>query len=450
MKNYLNFKTLSYLLGLSVLMMVSSCDKDDEPTIGDPPSQADAQFTYQASATSDNIIMFSASNPNLDASWDFGNGNTATGSNVEATYPFAGTYEVTLTVQNAGGSASSSQQITIDQDDPTLIDNPLYELITGGGSKTWVVDSVSDGHFGVGPAPDHPDFDGYYPKWYAAKSLEKSGSGMYDDRYTFDLQGFGFDMETNGDVYVNTAHAGVAPFNDTTAVNVGDYTAQFSSQLGETWTLTEDADTTLTISGDAMIGYWAGTRTYKVVSLDSNQMVLGFQDAIDGDLFWYVTLIREGYQSNPPAPEPEYSLPLNFESEDPVFTVFGNSSYQIINNPDQSGINTSSRVLETTHGNETWAGLYVNLENKLDFSSQTSIKLKVWAPATGTFRLKLENQDDTNQFIEVDATINNANTWEELTFDLSGAASDFDRVVLFPGWGTSTADVYYVDDIVQE
>ncbi|CAE7424122.1 unnamed protein product, partial [Symbiodinium sp. CCMP2456] len=189
-----------------------------EPTIGNAPTQADAAFTFQATAASDNIIEFTANNPSLDASWDFGNGSTAKGSKVQAAYPFAGTYTVTLTVQNSGGSASSSQDVTIANDDPSLIDNPLFGLLTGGSEKTWAIDSVGDAHFGVGPDP--VGAAGNYPEWYAAKSLEKSGSGMYDDRYTFKLSGFGFDMVTNGDVYVNTEHAGIAPFDDTTASNV--------------------------------------------------------------------------------------------------------------------------------------------------------------------------------------------------------------------------------------
>ncbi len=440
----------SALLLASAVMFFSSCKKDD-PDIGDPPSQADAAFTYMPTTQSDNVIEFTASNSNLTAKWDFGNGAVGEGTTVTAQYPYQGTYTVKLTVFNSGGSASSTQEVVIAQDDPSLLDNPLYDLLTGGSSKTWAVDSVSAGHLGVGPGPDHPDFDGFYPKWWSAGSLEKSGSGMYNDRYTFKLQNFGFDMVSNGEVYVQSAHAGTPPFDDTTASSVGDFTANFPDQLGETWTLNEDTDTTIELSGDAMMGFWAGTRTYKVVSIDSNHMVLTYQDGIDPDTYWYISLIREGFISNPPPPDPEYALPLDFESEDPMFTVFGNSTYAIINNPDASGINTSSRVLETVHGNETWAGLFVNLDSKLDFSTASTIKLKVWAPQTGVFRLKLENQDDpANSFIEVDTNVTVAMGWQELTFDLSGAPADYDRVVLFPGWNVSNAGTYYIDDIKQE
>lgn len=440
--------SMSLIFGAALLVLTSSCKKE-EPTLGAPPSAADAAFTFSPSSLNANIIEFTADNPNIQATWDLGNGQTANGIKVSGTYPFADTYTVKLTVQNSGGSASSTQEIIIAQDDPSLISNPLFDILSGGSSKTWAVDSVSAGHFGVGPAPSHSDFDGYYPKWYAASSLEKSGGGMYDDRYTFRLQGFSFDMVTNGDVYVNTEHAGMAPFDDTTSVIVGDFICNFPDQMGETWLITEGTDTMLSVSGNSMIGYWAGARDYKVVSIDTNKLVLGYQDAIDADLFWYVTLVPDGFVSNPPPPTPKYDLPLDFEVIEPEFSTFGNSTADVIANPDLSGINTSAKVLETIHGDETWAGILVDLNSKLDFSSQTNIKLKVWAPATGDFRLKLEDQADPNSFVEVDVQVTTANAWQEITFDMSGTPTDFDRLVLFPGWDVANAGTFYIDDIIQ-
>lgn len=445
------FRQTSLWLGMGLLVFATSCsDDDDEPTLGQPPSQADAAFTYQASASSANVIEFTASNGSLAASWNFGNGSTGTGANASATYPFAGDYDVTLTVQNSGGSASSTQTITIAQDDPNLVNNPLYTILTGGTSKTWAVDSAAPAHFGVGPDPIGAA--GRYPEWYAAAPVEKSGADMYDDRYTFHLSGFGFDQVTNGGVYVNAEHAGIPPYDDTTASPVADFIAALPNQMGETWTLDDTgADTTLTVSGNSMIGYWAGTRTYTVISLEENELWLSFVDtkAANPGLTWYVRLVPEGYNSNPnPAEDP--NLPLDFETEQPTWTTFGNGGYQYITNPDMSGINTSSSVLEVTHGNETWAGQFVNLKDKLDFSTEMTIKLKVWASDTGTFRMKIEEQADANNFVEVDASITQTNTWQELTFDFTGAAADFDRLVIFPGWGISTADIFYIDDIKQE
>jgi PKD repeat protein len=441
-------KSTMWLLCAGFLAFTTSCEEAEEPSLGNPPSQADAAFTFQASANSDNIIEFTASNSNLDATWDFGNGATGSGSMASATYPFAGTYTVTLTVQNSGGSASSTQDVVIAQDDPTLVSNPLFDILSGGASKTWAVDSNGAAHFGVGPEP--LGAAGKFPEFYAAAPLEKSGGGMYDDRYTFKSQGFGFDMVTNGDVYVNADHAGNAPFDDSTSVQVGDFNVKYPDQLGTTWTLSIGADTTLTIGGGAFLGYWAGTRTYQIVTINENELFLRYVDAINTNLAWYIRLIPEGAGNPPPPPPPTYSLPLNFENEDPVWTPFGGNTYQIINNPDATGINTSTRVLETTHGNQPWAGLSVALDNPLDFSTQTTIKFKIWAPATGTVRFKLEEADDNSSFVEIDAMVTTANTWQEVTFDLTGEAAIYDLLSIFPGWQTTTPDVYYIDDIVQE
>jgi hypothetical protein len=103
-----------------------------------------------------------------------------------------------------------------------------------------------------------------------------------------------------------------------------------------------------------------------------------------------------------------------------------------------------------THGFESWAGLFVDLAGTLDFSSQPNIDLKVFSPTTGTIRVKLENSSNPNDFVEIDGTINAANTWQLISIDFSAANSGvYDRLVLFPGWSTTSADIYYIDDIQQ-
>jgi hypothetical protein len=142
------------------------------------------------------------------------------------------------------------------------------------------------------------------------------------------------------------------------------------------------------------------------------------------------------------------ALPIDFESTPPTFTVFGNSTYSVLANPDVSGINTSATVLQTVHGNETWAGLFFDLTNKLDFTTDTVIQIMVWAPVAGTMRLKLEDKTNGAVFWEADQAITVASQWTQLTWDLSGVGTLYDRVVLFPGWGV-TSGTYYVDNIEQ-
>ncbi|MGA0110169.1 MAG: T9SS type A sorting domain-containing protein, partial [Schleiferiaceae bacterium] len=109
---------------------------------------------------------------------------------------------------------------------------------------------------------------------------------------------------------------------------------------------------------------------------------------------------------------------------------------------------TSATVLETVHGNETWAGLFVDLNNKLDFTTDSMIDVMVWAPATGTMRLKLEDKANSSVFWEADQPITVASQWTKISWNLSGQSNLYDRVVLFPGWG-ATSGTFYLDNISQ-
>ena len=148
------------------------------------------------------------------------------------------------------------------------------------------------------------------------------------------------------------------------------------------------------------------------------------------------------------------TLPIDFEdgSDTSQWEAFGESTLAVVDNPQTGGINSSSKVLETVHGSETWAGVFVNLKDKFDFmSGNPTITLKVWAPATGNFKVKMENFAKPTENTEKDITVDTANEWVEISVDFSDIdASKFDRLVLFPGWDVSNAGTFYLDDISQK
>ncbi len=265
--------------------------KKVRPTLGDPPSQTDAAFTAVPSDSNANIIVLSASNPNLVCRWDFGNGTKGEGVEVNATYPYAGTYTITLTVFNKGGSRSSTQQVVIAQTDLSLLDNPFYNKLTGGangpGYKTWVIDSVLSGHLGVGPDPESPL--GATPEWWAAGANEKPGCGLYNDKYVFHLNAFKFDMITNGDVYVHNSIAASFPGS---FENLADFTAPYPNQMDKSWNLVEGAENTITISNGAFIGFYTGVNTYRILELTDSTMYLQYGHHLGG-LNWYLRLKTE-------------------------------------------------------------------------------------------------------------------------------------------------------------
>jgi len=149
------------------------------------------------------------------------------------------------------------------------------------------------------------------------------------------------------------------------------------------------------------------------------------------------------------------ALPLDFQSTTLTyaFTGFGRANAAVIDNPDASGINTSTKVAALTKdaGSEAWAGSFIELAAPIDFSSLTKIKMKVWSPAAGiTVKFKMEQLSDPNINTERDAVTTVANGWEELTYDFSGIvnSNNYQRVVVFFDFGNAgTGATYYFDDI---
>jgi len=148
-------------------------------------------------------------------------------------------------------------------------------------------------------------------------------------------------------------------------------------------------------------------------------------------------------------------LPITFQSATlPYsFTNFGNASSTVITNPDQSGINTSTKVgaLTKANGAETWAGSFLELATPINFSVLTKIKMKVWSPKAGAVvKVKLENLANSGINIERDAVTTVANGWEDLTFDFAGIvnSNNYQRLVVFFDFGNpGDGKVYYFDDI---
>ena len=176
-----------------------------------------------------------------------------------------GDFNVTLSIFNSQGDASSSQPITIDSNDISLFDNPLHLMLTGGisgpGYRTWHLDSACDYHFGVGPP------NGSTPDYWHATANSKSGVGLYDDRFTFHLVGFQYDLVTNWDIYV---HNTLGPNFAGAFENLYDWTAPFDDMLNENWDLTTDS--VLTLSNAAPMGFYSGVSEFQITQLNDTSL----------------------------------------------------------------------------------------------------------------------------------------------------------------------------------
>lgn len=286
------FKIYYILALLAAWMVACKPEEDASPGIGVAPTASDVTFTVTPDAANPNIIHLKNTSKGFILKWKLGNGAVAEGNEVTATYPLKGDYLIELTINTKGGSASATKVISIANTDFSLLQTPDNINLTGGidavAGKTWVIDSTNFGHMGVGPSA------GTFPEWWQAPPLDKANQGLYNDRYTFKLQDFVFDWNTQGDAFANSAHAGDIGGTSGT----GDQrVAPFNSPGNLTWGLTTDGSGNkfLTLSNAAFMGFYTGVSTFQVLSLSKNEMYVKFLDSKNSALAWYHRLIPEGY-----------------------------------------------------------------------------------------------------------------------------------------------------------
>jgi hypothetical protein len=150
------------------------------------------------------------------------------------------------------------------------------------------------------------------------------------------------------------------------------------------------------------------------------------------------------------------NLPLDFETGTYTFTNFDGGAVTVINNPQSSGINTSTKVARMVkNSGKNWAGSLITLDNAIDFSTGKTFKMKVFVPKPNVkVLLKVENATDGSIFYEKEVTTTLTSQWEELSFDYSGidVSKTYRKVVIIFELGTvgdgSPNFTYLFDDIL--
>lgn len=324
---------------------------------------------------------------------------------------------------------------------------------------------------GIGPS-DQMD-----PIWWSAPPGDKEGKGIYDDEFTFKLAGFSYTHVTNGDVYSNADFGpGVFP-GAVQEAGGNDWLAPYDPPANATWALTEsEGKWTLTING-SFLGYYVGTSTYEIISIDENEMHLRFIQGNNPANAWYHKLIRKGYTR--PVDPPEYKIEDMHENFDGsgnlvFFDDSGGSLDEGYDNPAPVGINTSAHVgkyVKADGPGAAFANIQIRHDYKMDLRDRHVFRLKVFIPDYNDFTteaaedwqsyktlqkqvsVKLQNRELggnawTTQ-TEVIQPVAELNKWVELTFDFSSAADreDYDQIVIqIGGEAIYTGGIFFIDD----
>lgn len=130
-------------------------------------------------------------------------------------------------------------------------------------------------------------------------------------------------------------------------------------------------------------------------------------------------------------------LPLDFQSTSFTynFNNFDGGSAAVIDNPQVSGINTSSKTGRMVkNAGQTWGGSWIALSNPINFTGTTRMfKMKVFSPRVGAkVLLKVENMTNGAISFEREVLTTAANAWEELTFDYTSinVSNSYQKIVL--------------------
>ena len=145
------------------------------------------------------------------------------------------------------------------------------------------------------------------------------------------------------------------------------------------------------------------------------------------------------------------ALPITLEGgQAPNFSDFNGSSTLAIANPDASGDNTSTTVVQNTvPSNAAFAGVNFPVNN-IDITTDKVFSLSVWSPLPNIpVLLKLENASGVNT--ERAAVTTSTNAWETISFDFTDEGQlTYQSVTIFMNFNmTDAADqVYYWDNLV--
>jgi hypothetical protein len=150
-------------------------------------------------------------------------------------------------------------------------------------------------------------------------------------------------------------------------------------------------------------------------------------------------------------------LPLTFESPTINYNWFNfdGGNVTVINNPQATGINTSSKVARMVkNAGQPWGGSFLTLSSNIDFSANKIFRMKVFSPRVGAkVLLKVENSANGAINFEKEVLTTVANAWEDLVFDYRtiNASQNYNRIVVIFDNGTmgdgSANFTFLMDDI---
>lgn len=464
---------------MSIVTMVA-CDpqEDNAYSLGGLPNASELSFTATPSAANENIIEFKNTSKVAGvATWNLGEGTSLKAESVSNSYPYKGTYTITMTLYTSGGAVSTTSQITIAKDNFSLLNTPNFTALTGGPTKlegkTWVFDQYVSGHFGVGPVAGTTA-----SSWEAGPDV-KTGSSLYSQEFTFIQNGLKLVWKNNGYIYTNSAGKNALPPSNfvENPGGVGDFDVAYTPSSNLTFSLNETT-MTLKFSDGAFLGHYAGASEYKIVKLTADELYVRCVSTIEPGNAWYYRFIPIEKRVKPVIPIKEKPLAEDFEKAVPAVSFNGEAMGLLTSasyaNPAPVPTNTSSKVYLYQKNSDFYSNIYYTATGyKFDLTNQHKVKLKVFIPSYNDYttdnsvagswinnaklrpQVSVKLQDSSlggsswqtqTEIIKENLT---TDRWIDLEFDFSAVSANknYDKIVIqFGGEGHSGTGIFFFDN----
>ncbi len=496
MKNIIKYTLLAFWAALTIAACAPQEFSDYSLGSADRIEESKISFSQTPSTYNANVIVFTnTTNVNFPVTitWSLGNGTTSKDQVVTGVYPDAGTYTVSLAISSPDGTtAIKSATVVIENDDPSLLDTPLFRNLTGGpgntAGKTWVFDQhnlytkrVADatgkdikGHMGLG------DLGNYDQQHWGAAADNKLAWKLYDFKFTFNqTAGLVLDIQNNGEGYGRVATAASVGGFVVTSTEGDD--ALFTYDGGSyTFSLSEGGTyPSITLSGNAFMGYYCGSQVYDILYLDEEVMALRVANPTENQ-DWVFVYIREDL--NVTAVKTPQAIPLfdDFEGAPEIPFVeqdMGSKTDSAYGNPAPVPINESKRVFLYEKSTQFYSNLsFTTKDYTFDLTTQNKIKMKVYIPSYNDYTTEGGSEDwitdkklSPQIVVKLQDSAMGDNAWEtqteivkkvgedglvldkwvELEFDFSSVAArtDYDKIVIqFGAEGHDRPGIFFFDD----
>ncbi|MBC6698357.1 PKD domain-containing protein [Hymenobacter sp. BT190] len=239
------------MLLLSGTLLLGACEKDDTGSLEGAVPVSDFTTTSRTVGFTTEVTFTATNTDGFLYQWEFDDGTVGSGQQVVHVYSRSGSVKPRLITAYRGGTSVSAQK--------EIILPPVSDLVkavlTGGSTRTWVLDDTQNAPIIVGPNDSDPG--GYF----AGSPAGSLPACQADDEFTFSAANV-YTYDAKAQTFVAGGGGCSAPRSGTSAFTFGSATGPGLAQF-------ELART------GAFIGITdAPDRVYRILSIDNQRMVL--------------------------------------------------------------------------------------------------------------------------------------------------------------------------------